>query len=154
MNAGISGDRTQHVLWRIEKGSYENANPKMVVVTIGVNNFRDNNAFEIFEGIKKLITLTRVKFKNSKIIVLGPLPTGIDPTQKSRQKYNSVHKLLSAFKTPDNVKYYNLISLFIDEKGFLNEDYYSGDGIHLKPEGYAVWGKFIKEKYEQLLEKN
>ncbi|WP_117883631.1 GDSL-type esterase/lipase family protein [Aureibaculum luteum] len=154
MNAGISGDRTQHVLWRIEKGNYENANPKMVVVTIGVNNFRDNNAFEIFEGIEKLIALTRTKFKKSKIVVLGPLPTGIDPTQKTRQKYNSVHKLLSAFKTPNKVKYYNLISLFIDEKGFLNEDYFSGDGIHLKPEGYAIWGKFIKEKYEQLLEEN
>lgn len=145
MNAGISGDRTQHVLWRLKNGKYEKSNPKTVVLTIGVNNFSDNTAAEIVQGINKVLETARVKLKNSKIILLGPLPSGIDPSSKRRQKYNQVHKLLNNLELPNNVSYHNLISLFTDEKGFLEKDYYSDDGIHLKPKGYNVWAKYLKE---------
>src|SRR5262245_19800238 len=39
MNAGISGDRTQHVLWRLDHGNVEKLSPKLVVLMIGTNNF-------------------------------------------------------------------------------------------------------------------
>lgn len=145
MNAGISGDRTEHILWRLKNGSYEKSNPKTVILTIGVNNFPFNNAKEIVSGIEKVVELSKAKFKNSKIILLGPLPTGIDPSTDRRQKYNDIHKLLSKLKMPKNVSYQNIISLFTDEKGFLKENYYSGDGIHLKLDGYNVWAKYLKE---------
>ncbi|MDY7393986.1 GDSL-type esterase/lipase family protein [Aureibaculum sp. 2210JD6-5] len=145
MNAGISGDRTEHILWRLQNGSYEKANPKTVVLAIGVNNFPFNNADEIVSGIEKVMELSSTKFKNSKIMLFGPLPTGIDPSSKRRQKYNKVHKLLSSLKYPNNVSYHNIISLFTDNSGFLKENYYSGDGIHLKPEGYTIWAKYLKE---------
>ncbi|MET2984446.1 GDSL-type esterase/lipase family protein [Aureibaculum conchae] len=146
VGAGISGDRTQHILWRLQNGNYEKANPTIVVLAIGVNNFGDNTASEIVVGIKNVMHLAREKFKSkTKILLLGPLPTGIDPKSDRRKKYNDIHKALSNLKMPNNVSYHNLISLFTDDKGFLKEEYYSGDGIHLKPEGYNVWGKYLRE---------
>ncbi len=76
INAGISGDRTEHVLWRLENGSYEKANPDIVVLTLGVNNIPFQNAEEIVAGIEKMLKITKKKFSNSKIILFGPLPTG------------------------------------------------------------------------------
>ncbi|GIT06303.1 MAG: hypothetical protein CM1200mP29_17140 [Verrucomicrobiota bacterium] len=32
---GIGGDRTQHVLWRLDNGNIKNINPKVAVVMIG-----------------------------------------------------------------------------------------------------------------------
>ena len=37
-NMGIGGDRTQHVLWRLDNGNIEGIKPKLVVLMIGTNN--------------------------------------------------------------------------------------------------------------------
>ena len=38
LNLGFSGDRTEHVLWRLENGAVEGINPKLLVLMIGTNN--------------------------------------------------------------------------------------------------------------------
>lgn len=150
IGGGISGDRTQHILWRLQNGSYEKANPTTVVLAIGVNNFGDNIASEIVDGIKKVVTLARQKFASStKIMLFGPLPTGIDPQSDRRKKYNQIHEQIKSLGKLKNVSYHNALSEFIDENNKLNTLYYSGDGIHLKPEGYMVWGKYIRNEIKK-----
>jgi lysophospholipase L1-like esterase/pimeloyl-ACP methyl ester carboxylesterase len=151
VGAGISGDRTQHILYRLHNGNYEVAGPKVVVLTIGVNNFGDHTAEEIADGIGKVLDLTRQKFSPStKIMLFGPLPTGLDPNTDRREKYNKVHALIRHHGNGKNVFYYNLITEFADEKGFLKSDLLSRDGIHLLPQGYKVWGKIIRDEYDRI----
>jgi lysophospholipase L1-like esterase/pimeloyl-ACP methyl ester carboxylesterase len=151
IGAGISGDRTQHILYRLNHGNYESAQPKLVVLAIGVNNFGDNTAEEIVAGIREVLKVAQGKFAPStKIILLGPLPTGLDPNTDRRKKYDEVHSAIKGFGNQKNVFHYNLMDGFSDEKGFLKADLYSQDGIHLLPAGYKVWGKFIREKYDAM----
>ncbi len=153
VSAGISGDRTEHILWRIRNGNYNSNTPKLITLAIGVNNFRFNTAEEISVGIVKVVELMETEFPNSEILFFGPLPTGLDASSERREKYNAIHKAIAYLDEKPLVNYYNLVDLFSDEDGNLKDNLYSGDGIHLKPEGYQVWGKFIREKYNELIKK-
>ncbi|PKA97705.1 lysophospholipase L1-like esterase [Flavobacteriaceae bacterium MAR_2009_75] len=145
INAGISGDRTQNILWRLGNGNYENANPKNVVLTIGVNNFPFDSADEIIEGIRNTVELAKYKFPSAKIHLFGPLVTGTLQELSQRKKYWKVHDGLKNFKGEPQVTYHEISRFFIDTHGELKKDLFSDDGIHLKPKGYKVWAKYIKQ---------
>src|SRR5258708_25934265 len=77
-NFGVSADRTQHVLWRIENGELDGLKPKVVVLMIGTNNAslkRDdvmphNTAAEAVEGVTAVVKELRAKLPDSKILLL------------------------------------------------------------------------------------
>lgn len=146
IGAGISGDRTQHVAWRLQNGHYEACIPKFVALAIGVNNFGYNTAEEIAKGIEMNISLIEDKFPNSTILFFGPLPTGIDKDSNQRIKYNKVHQLIAGLGKNENINYSNLLDLFSNDDGSLCLDYYGKDGVHLIPEGYKVWAKYIRDQ--------
>lgn len=153
IGAGISGDRTQHVLYRIKNGNYEAANPKVVVLAIGVNNFGENTAEEIAGGIQKILMIAKEKFAPStKVILLGPLPTGLNPKTDRRVKYNKIHSLIKNLGDQKTIYYYNVIDEFSDNNGFLRADLYAKDGIHLLPEGYKVLGRIISESFNSIID--
>ena len=151
VSAGISGDRTEHILWRIKNGNYNKNKPKIVVLAIGVNNFPFNDVNEIARGIEEVVNLSEAEFTDSKILLLGLLPTGLQADSDRRKKHDAIHKAIAYLGNKPSVYYYNTVDYFSNENGNLNEVYYGGDGIHLKPEGYNVWGKFIREKYDELI---
>lgn len=153
VSAGISGDRTEHVLWRLKNGHYNANQPKLVTLAIGVNNFYHNNANEISEGIVKVVEQMEITFPNSEILFFGPLPVGLDKNSEHRKKYDAIHKSIKHLAKKPSVHYYNVVDMFSDENGNLKDTLYRGDGIHLKPEGYMVWGQFIRKKYEELIVK-
>ena len=149
VNAGISGDRTQHVLWRLQNDSYEKAEPKTVVLTIGVNNFPFENANEIVDGIQAAAKKCQEKFPASKILLFGPLPTGMEIDSKQRKKYREIHDKMNNLTFDGNISYHEISALYVDDKGQLKTNLYSEDGIHLKPEGYKVWAKYLKERINE-----
>src|SRR5436190_19976020 len=54
-NFGIGGDRTQHVLWRLQNGELEGIQPKVVMLMIGTNNLGSNTPEEIADGITAIV---------------------------------------------------------------------------------------------------
>ena len=150
INAGISGDRTEHVAFRIREGAYQKCKPEFIVLTIGVNNFSYNAAYEIVLGIKKDLELIQKKFPEAKVILIGPLPTGIEKDSDRRKKYDQIHKSLAAINDFKDVHYFNLINHFLDGQGNLDLTLYGNDGIHLHPAGYMIWAQFLETTISKL----
>lgn len=144
VSAGISGDRTQHILWRLQNGSYAQAKPKFAVLTIGVNNFADDSGEEVAMGIHEILLWMKKNMPTTKIILIGPLPTGLNKEAVYRKKYEIVQSLIKK-ETGKQLIYLPVATSFIKENGDLNLDYCSGDGIHLVEKGYEKWAELLKE---------
>lgn len=143
-NFGISGDRTQHLLWRIENGNFDGISPKMIVLTVGVNNFRDNSATEIAAGIKLIIHKLKKKLPSTEILLLGPLPTGANESDKMRIKYQEVHRAIAGLNAQSRVTYKKISAPFILPDGTLNYELVRTDNVHLTTQGYYQWATEIE----------
>ena len=150
IGAGISGDKTQNIAWRIKTGHYGACQPNVVALAIGVNNFPEDVPAEIVVGLQKILQLVEEEFRGAQVLFFGPLPAGLEATSPHREKYREVHRLLAQSGYSKNVHYYDLEQLFSNTQGTLNKEYYSSDGIHLTAKGYEVWAKFTREQIDAL----
>jgi len=66
---GISGDRTQHVLWRMDNGELDGIKPKVAVVMIGTNNVHANTPAEVAEGITAIVNLSDAQIRRDMALV-------------------------------------------------------------------------------------
>ncbi|MBQ7787629.1 MAG: prolyl oligopeptidase family serine peptidase [Alistipes sp.] len=144
-NAGISGDRTQHLLWRLKNCNYNRCSPEVAVITIGINNINaGDEAKDVAEGIVACAEEARRLLPNTRIILLGLLPAGKPANAWMRRACDEVHAHLKRANIK-NVEYINPTSWFTLDNGELNTALYSKDNLHLSAEGYKVWSKKIAE---------
>src|SRR5437667_10681034 len=77
-NFGIGGDRTQHVLWRLQTGELDGIQPKVVMLMIGTNNsntnaktkVEDNTAEEIAAGVTAIVKEIHKRSPQTKVLLL------------------------------------------------------------------------------------
>lgn len=153
MSAGISGDRTQNILWRLQNSGFIQANPKLIVLTIGVNNMLDDSPEEIVEGIKACYKWIRTNLPNTRLVLIGPLPAGMEKNEFRRQQYESIHLLLENHQL-EGIRYLPLHLNFLTSTGNLDTRYYSRDGVHLVEGGYAQWAKELYPVIKEELSKD
>lgn len=152
---GISGDRTEHLIYRAKNGHFKDFQPKVIVLMIGVNNIWADryNGKETAEGILSLVKTLREVTPKSQILLHGPFATGKTADSYRRKQILEVHKYISKLDKIDKVTYFPLYQKLIKEDGTLNYEYMSGDAIHLKGKAYDFWANEIKAKVEELMAK-
>lgn len=143
-SAGISGDRTQNLLWRIRYGNYNVCQPKYAVIAIGINNLfgEADDPAQVAEGIIAVAREAKIQLPQTQIILLGLLPSGKEASNDVRIKCDQIQAILA--KTPiKGVKYVNPTSWFVDAEGTIRSGLYGGDYIHLTADGYRVFANEI-----------
>jgi lysophospholipase L1-like esterase len=123
------------------------------VLTIGVNNFSDDSAEEVAQGIHQILWWMKKNMPATKIILVGPLPAGVKKEDLYRVKYEKVQSLITKEEDKKQIFYLPLASKFIQPNGDLNLNYCSSDGIHLIEKGYEVWALSLQPMIEKLLRK-
>lgn len=152
--AGIRGDRTQHLLWRVLHTDFSKTDPEVVVITIGVNNFKDDDATDVVAGIQAVLKAIAEKLPKAKIVLTGPLPTGNTANDDYRRKYQLVHEQIKMFVNNKTVFFCDPShSLINTDTGNLAEGCYRPDGIHLTEKGYIKWAGDLQPVIKKVMGK-
>jgi lysophospholipase L1-like esterase len=152
-NFGIGGDRTQHVLWRIENGELDGIAPKVVVLMIGTNNIGEP-AENIIKGDLKICAEIHAKLPEAKLLLLGIFPRGPDPKDPLvaplRAKIKTVNEQLAKLDDGAKTRYLDIGGKFLDADGTLPKDIMP-DGLHPNPKGYEIWATAMQPLLDEML---
>ena len=149
LNLGISGDTTQHVLWRLDNGNIEGIAPKLAVIMIGTNNCGANTPEEIAEGIVAIVDKLRAKLPEMKILLLAIFPRSEKPDE-NRTTLAKANELASKAADNKHVFYLDLADAFLDDDGTLPKDIMP-DFLHPNEKGYQIWADAMEPKIKELL---
>jgi lysophospholipase L1-like esterase len=163
-NFGIGGDRTEHILWRLQHGNYDGLDAKLTVLMIGTNNTGHQGramaehggavyaspAKHTAEGVAAIITLLREKQPQMKILLLGIFPRGATPEDKMRQQNEATNQLIAKLADGKTVHYLDISGAFLSADGTLSKDIMP-DLLHLNATGYQKWADAILPKVKELL---
>ena len=150
VNLGIGGDRTQHVLWRLDNGNIDGIKPKAAVLMIGTNNSGSNTPEEIADGVKAIVAKLQAKLPETKVLVLAIFPRGADDKDARRQTNSKANALVAPIADGKKVFYLDIGPKFLAADGTLSKEIMP-DLLHLSPQGYTIWADSIEEKLAELL---
>jgi lysophospholipase L1-like esterase len=155
LNLGISGDETEHVLWRLEHGEIDGLRPKVVVMMIGTNNLGNprppHTSEQTARGIGKLVETIRAKLPESKLLLLAVFPRGEKPDNKFRDQIKQVNDRIARLDDGGrHVRYLDIGPKFLEPDGTLPKSVMP-DALHPNPKGYEIWADAIGPVIEEMM---
>lgn len=150
VNLGIGGDRTQHVIWRLDNGNLKGITPKAAVIMIGTNNSGSNTPEQIAEGVTAIVRQLQAKTPKTKILLLATFPRGADPSDKRRQVNEKSNAIVAKLAADENVTYLDIGEKFLGDGGTLSKEIMP-DLLHLSEQGYTIWAESIEPTLSDLL---
>ncbi|MEI6106278.1 MAG: GDSL-type esterase/lipase family protein [Opitutae bacterium] len=151
INLGISGDRMEHVLFRLLPQSAgglghldaPGLHPEFVVLMIGINNTWAGETpmvESVFAGIKAVLTAVHERQPKATVILQSLLPTNDEA--KNRDVVRPVNQQLVGLVASQPFGAYthflDLYPSFVDATGQQLSQHFN-DGLHPSESGYRVW---------------
>ena len=150
-NFGIGGDRTQHVLWRIEHGELDGIHPKVIVLMIGTNNTKSDPATDIAQAIKMIIDVIHARLPDSKILLLAIFPRNkLTDMPRVMDKIHHVNEMISQYADGKTVWYLDIGSKFLGPDGKVHPDVMS-DLLHPTEKGYQIWADAMNPTLDEMM---
>jgi beta-glucosidase len=151
-NLGFYGDRTEHVLWRLQNGEVDGMSPKLTVLMIGTNNTgsRMDPAEHTAKGISAIVSELRTRLPMSKILLLGIFPRHYSPHSEMRLRNKEINQLISRLADGNSIYYQNINEIFLDDNQVLQEKLMP-DFLHLNSLGYQLWAKAMTPTINRLM---
>jgi len=145
LNLGISGDRTEHVLWRLQNGHLHRLTSDIALVMIGTNNFGQKNSdseVEVLEGVLAVVKELKDSLPMTHVILHDIFPRG-SHFNAMRGSITQVNQALeAAFCDDERVTYLPIGAQFVDGDGSIDPAIMP-DFLHLSQKGYQRWADAI-----------
>jgi beta-glucosidase len=156
INMGVSGDRTEHVLWRFEQGQLDGVKAKVAVVMIGTNNSGKNKdgtdsytESDILEGVTAIVQQIRTRQPDTKILLMSIFPRG-QMFNAQRGRILEVNQVLAKLDDGKNIFFIDIGPQLIESDGSIAKSMMR-DYLHPGEAGYKIWANAIEPKLKELL---
>ena len=148
LNCGFSGDRTEHLLWRLQNGQLAGLRPKAFVVMIGTNNtgHRDAEAeppTDTILGIQSVVDWLVDNYPESKVVLHPIFPRGAAVDDPLRVRNDLVNREIRAFADGKTVLWCDFNSRLLATNGVM-EASMAKDLLHPGEDGYRIWARELK----------
>lgn len=151
INLGISGDRTEHVLWRFRRGDYDGLHPAAAVVMIGTNNLGSGHAPEqVADGVRAIVDEMRDRWPSARVLLLGVFPRGQAQSDAFREQVRALNSRLKGVADDRRVFFKDIGAGFLEPDGALSPEVMP-DFLHLSERGYGIWADAIAQDLARLL---
>ena len=157
LNLGFSGDRTEHVLWRIAHGELDGYRAKVLVLMIGTNNAghlgeREEPASNVAAGVRAILDAIKAKQPQAKVVLCAILPRGKkeDFEQNVPWRNNEANVLIRRFCDGKDVIWCDFGNQFLGERGVVDARLLP-DRLHPSDAGYDVFGASVFPVVDRLL---
>jgi len=154
VNLGFGGSTLEacvHFFPRILKPYH----PQQLVIYAGDNDLGDGKKpEEVFTFFKRLCKLISAAGKNTLVFYISIKPSiarwEIDHQIKETNTLieNAIHNRYQ------QIKFIDIYSSMIDEQGTPIRELYMDDGLHLSPQGYAVWKQVLLAHFSKNIDNN
>jgi|GEM_PF-2638368 len=154
LNLGFSGDRTEHLLWRLRNGAIEGISPKAVLMMIGTNNtgHREEPAQDTAAGINEIIKELRAQLPETKILLQAIFPRDESPDGEKRKQNDSINSIIKDYADGQYVFYTDINDVFLEDDGQLPKSIMP-DALHPNAQGYEKWANAIMPELKKLMAK-
>jgi beta-glucosidase len=151
LNLGFSGDRTEHVLWRLQHGEVDGISPRLAVIMIGTNNagHRQEKSEDTAAGVRAILEELRTRLPETKCLVLAIFPRGEKTDDPLRQLNDATNRILEGYADGQGVFFLNLNDRFLEADGTLPKSMMP-DLLHPNETGYAIWAEAMEPTIEKL----
>ncbi|MBQ1840207.1 MAG: hypothetical protein II128_02595, partial [Atopobiaceae bacterium] len=155
LNLGFSGDRTEHVLWRLDHGELDGYKAKVIVLLIGTNNTghrsrADETPVDTIIGINAVISKIRWKQPQAKIILHPIFPRGEKPTDELRVRNEVVNNSIRQLADGQTIFLCDFNDLLAEPDGTLSKEMMP-DFLHPGPKGQKIWVRSVLPLINRLL---
>lgn len=151
VNLGISGDRTEHLIWRLNHGNFGKMQPKAAVLMIGTNNTGHmmQEPDQVADGVAEIVRIIHDKSPNTEIVLLGIFPRGGHSFDPARLNNVAINQYLQRMSAIPKVHYVDLSSTFLEPDGSIRKEIMP-DLLHLSPDGYRLWAEALEPELKKL----
>jgi len=153
LNLGVTSERTEQVLWRLQNGELDNIHPKAVMVMIGTNNlglFPDEKPEWAATGVAAILDTIKAKQPQAKILLLAIFPRSEKPTDPIRLRVEATNKLLVQVAAEKQVAYLDIGAKFLTPDGILTKEIME-DFLHPHERGYQIWLDAVKPTLAEMM---
>jgi lysophospholipase L1-like esterase len=157
LNLGFSGDTTANVLWRLENGEVEGLRPRVAILLIGTNNTAQGQTAEQTEGgIDAIVTTLEWRLPETKILLLGILPSDISDDKTRRDQAVNAY-LAACYSENPQVTYLDINSIFYKNTALNAAIFYDprlpqhGKALHPDTVGQRMMAEAIEPTLAKLI---
>ena len=153
LQLGFSGDRTEHLLWRIDNGEFDGYEVKAIVLAIGTNNTGHEPhepPSDTILGIKAVVDRLLEKQPRARVILHPIFPRGEFPDDPGRLQNAVVNREIIKLADGRRVIWCDFNSQFLLPDGRLPKSLVP-DFLHPGPMGYEIWANAVMPVIDRVL---